>query len=100
MARQKAWRVESATVGREFTTDELGRIRELVQSIPTAADGHPSWQTVELERIHRAAGSMRGFKMWELGGPAHDPVRALEEELELGLPVSPNPSPMPRSRTR
>jgi hypothetical protein len=87
MARKKTWREAPAPVGRDFTAEELIRIRELVQGIPTAADGHPSWQTVELERIHQAAGSRRGFKMWELGGPVHDPARAFEEELEHGLPV-------------
>lgn len=92
MARKKAWREGPAPVGRDFTPEELTRIRELVQSIPTAADGHPSWQTVELERIHRAAGSRRGFKLWELSfHHQHDADRAYTEEVEHGLPVAADP---------
>ncbi|WP_299166785.1 hypothetical protein [uncultured Arthrobacter sp.] len=87
MARKTQWRENAKpTAARDFTRAELERIRELTAAIPTAADGHPAWQTRELDRIHAAAGRRRGFMLWELGFASHhDPEAAYLEEVEGGL---------------
>jgi len=66
--------------GRAFTTAELSRIRQLVAEPLTPGEGHPNPRTLALDAIHAAAGRRRGFKMWELMAPDHDPELAYLEE--------------------
>ncbi|MEU6184538.1 hypothetical protein [Nocardia sp. NPDC047038] len=67
MARLKNHGYSAAAV-REFTPAELERIAQLIVTRPK---GHPSPVRLELEAIHRAAGRVRGLKLWAL-----DPVPA------------------------
>ena len=82
MARKAKWReTNHAPAAREFTALELDRIRELTAAIPSASDGHPAWQVRELQRLHKAAGKVRGFMSWELSyADQHDRVAAFNEE--------------------
>lgn len=82
MARKTKWREPEGPGSRGFTPAELDRIRELTAAIPTAKDGHPSWQIRELEGLHEAAGRTRGFMLWELAyAHLHDAEAAYREEI-------------------
>ncbi|MFC9833182.1 hypothetical protein ACFVKB_05050 [Rhodococcus sp. NPDC127530] len=70
---------------REFTRAERDRIRELTSRPlpPVHRPGRSGRQIeAELDAIHAAAGRVRRFKLWPLGGGEHDPEAAYAEELD------------------
>lgn len=76
MARLKKGQV-SGPVVREFTPAEVAEIRRLISSCPVQRHGAP--QIERLERMQRAVGRQRTFKLWEL-----DPVTT-DAELERAV---------------
>lgn len=68
--------------GREFTADEVERIRAVIGEW-SLDRGHPHPGATVLEGFHAAAGRRRGFKLWQLDPPASraDVERATEEEI-------------------
>ena len=71
---------------RDFTPAELVRIRERTATPLQTSRTFPHYPaSTELDAIHAAAGRVRGFKLWELGGGVHDPERAYQEEVRGGL---------------
>ncbi|ORM29191.1 hypothetical protein [Williamsia sp. 1135] len=70
---------------REFTTAEIDQIAELTAEMWPSGPRHDGLTSSiadrALDEIFAAAGWLRGFRLWPLGGGAHDPERAFDEEV-------------------